>query len=42
MFWKDLALNFRLFSEAKERPNMIVVRAGTLDDTEQVEIEGII
>lgn len=31
-----------LFSEAEERPNMIVVRAGTLDDTEQVEIEGII
>ena len=31
-----------MFSEAEERPNIIVVRAGTLDDTEQVEIEGII
>ncbi len=31
-----------LFSEAEERPNLIVVRAGTLDDTEQVKIEGII
>ena len=31
-----------LFSEAEERPNIIVVRAGTLDDVEQVNIEGII
>ena len=31
-----------LFSEAEERPNMIVVRAGTLDHSEQVAIEGII
>ena len=31
-----------LFSEAEERPNIVVVRAGTLDDTEQVNIEGLI
>jgi len=31
-----------MFSEAEERPNMIVVRAGTLDDSEQINIEGII
>jgi len=31
-----------VFSEAEERPNMIVVRAGTLDHPEQVSIEGII
>lgn len=31
-----------LFSDAEERPTIIVVRAGTLDDTEQVKIEGII
>lgn len=31
-----------LFSEAEERPNMIVVRAGTLDDAELINIEGII
>lgn len=31
-----------LFSDAEERPDIIVVRAGTLDDTEQVEIGGII
>lgn len=31
-----------LFSEAEERPNMIVIRAGTLDDAEQVAIEEII
>jgi len=31
-----------LFSEAEERPNMIVVRAGTLDHSEQVRVEGII
>ena len=31
-----------MFSEAEERPNIIVVRAGTLDDTEHVKIEGII
>jgi len=31
-----------IVSEAEERPNIIVVRAGTLDDNEQVEIEGII
>lgn len=31
-----------MFSEAEERPNMIVVRAGTLDNSEQVKIEGII
>ena len=31
-----------LFSNAEERPNIIVVRAGTLDDAEQVKIEGII
>lgn len=31
-----------LFSEAEERPNIVVVRAGTLDDTEQVKIEGLI
>lgn len=31
-----------LFSEAEERPNLIVVRAGTLDESEHVEIEGII
>ena len=31
-----------LFSEAEERPHLIVVRAGTLDDKEQVEVEGII
>lgn len=29
-------------SEAEERPNIIVIRAGTLDDTEQVKVEGII
>ena len=32
----------QMFSEAEERPNIIVVRAGTLDDTEQVKIEGLI
>ena len=31
-----------VISEAEERPNIIVVRAGTLDDNEQVGIEGII
>ena len=31
-----------LFSEAEERPNIIIVRAGTLDDIEQIEIQGII
>lgn len=31
-----------LLSEAEERPNMIVVRAGTLDDAEQINIQGII
>ena len=31
-----------IFSEAEERPDIIVIRAGTLDNTEQVEIEGII
>lgn len=31
-----------LFSEAEERPNMIVVRAGTLDQSEQIANEGII
>ncbi len=31
-----------LFSEAEERPKIIVIRAGTLDNTEQVVIEGII
>ena len=31
-----------IFSEAEERPDIIVVRAGTLDDTEQVKIEGLI
>ena len=31
-----------MFSQAEERPNIIVIRAGTLDDTEQVELEGLI
>lgn len=31
-----------MFSEAEERPNIIVVRAGTLDDTDQVTIDGLI
>ena len=31
-----------LFSEAEERANMIVVRAGTLDDRYHLEIDGII
>ena len=31
-----------MFSEAEDRPNIIVVRAGTLDDSEQVNIEGVI
>ena len=31
-----------LFSEAEERPEMIVVRAGTLDEAERVAIEGLI
>jgi len=31
-----------LFSEAAERPHMIVVRAGTLDNSEQIAIGGII
>lgn len=31
-----------LFSEAEERPNIIVVRVGTLDETESVEIDAII
>ena len=31
-----------LFSEAEERPEIVVVRAGTLDDSEQVSVEGII
>jgi len=34
--------HLKLFSEAEERPAMIVVRAGTLDDADQVEVEGII
>lgn len=31
-----------VFSEAEERPEMIVVRAGTLDDAGQVAIQGFI
>ena len=31
-----------LFSEAEERPAILVVRAGTLDDATQVKIDGII
>ena len=31
-----------LFSKADERPNIIIVRAGTLDDAEQINIEGVI
>lgn len=31
-----------LFSEAEERPGIIVIRAGTLDDAEQVVVDGII
>ncbi len=31
-----------LFSEAEEKPHMIVVRAGTLDDKEQIDVGGII
>lgn len=31
-----------MFSEADEKPEMIVVRAGTFDDVEQVEIGGVI
>ncbi len=29
-------------SEAEERPNIVVVRAGTLDDIDKINIEGII
>lgn len=32
----------QLFSEAEERPQLIVVRAGTLDDPTQVRPEGMI
>lgn len=31
-----------MFSEAEERPNLIVVRAGTLDNAESVVVDGII
>lgn len=31
-----------MFSKAEERADIIVVRAGTLDDAEQVKIEGVI
>jgi hypothetical protein len=31
-----------LFSEAEERPTIIVVRAGTLNDSKVVKIEGLI
>lgn len=31
-----------LFSEAEERPSIIVVRAGTVDDAEQITVEGVI
>src|SRR5690606_8873390 len=31
-----------LFSEAEERPHLIVVRAGTLDDPGKVKLDGII
>ena len=31
-----------MFSEAEERPSIIVIRAGTFDDTEQIKTEGII
>ncbi len=31
-----------LFSEAEERPEMIVVRAGTLDEAERVVLQGLI
>ncbi|MBN4075566.1 MAG: aldehyde-activating protein [SAR86 cluster bacterium] len=31
-----------MFSEAEERPNIIVVRAGTLDEPESVKVEALI
>ena len=31
-----------VFSEAEERPEILVIRAGTLDDSSQVKVEGII
>lgn len=31
-----------MFSEAEERPNIIVLRAGTLDESENVKVEALI
>ena len=31
-----------MFSEAEERPNIIVVRAGTLDESEDMKVEALI